>query len=170
MATKKAAADIYSNRTTVRCSMTAVNTLVFQQLRFAAGLFEGVALILNRILWFPFSGTLRELVGAADHLQMALVTRNDLASIDPTNLAVIDEKELVSVGAAVERYETPLVSDWRNSPGGGLIIPANPLYLAMNTAGYAAVAEMNVVIEYQWKKLSKDESIELLQTLIPGTV
>lgn len=162
--------DKFINRTQAQIIMSAANTLTFQQIRFASGIFEGVALILNRILWNPTSTSLREIVAATDTLIMALTTRNDLTTLVPSNLSVLAQKEVVGLGAAVESKEIPFITDYSTLPGGGLLIPANPLYIGADSGGFVNPATINITLEYQWKKLSKDESIELLQTLLPGTV
>lgn len=170
MPTKSRSADLYINRTNATVVMSALNTLTFQQIRFAAGLFEGIALLLTRVLWYPTNTSLRELVASTDSLHMALTTRSDLTAIDPVNLSVLVSKNIVGLATNTEPIITPLINDFSNMPGGGMLIPANPLYLGAFTAGAAAASSVRVVLEYRWKKLSPQESIELLQTLLPGTV
>jgi len=170
MANKTSLADKYLNRAYARIDMTAVDTVTFQQIRFSTGLFEGIALVLNRIKYYPLVTTLRAVAADTDYWIMALTTRDDLTSLDPNSLSVLDTVSSIGVGAGVEPVQRPIISDFTNAPGGGLLIPANPLYLAMDTAGFGAVVGgATVVLEYQFIKLSDKESLELLQTIIPGT-
>lgn len=165
-----AAKDLYSNRTLATIVQSALNTITFEQIRFAAGLFEGLALVLNRIHLYPTAASLRQIVAATDHLTMALVTRDDLTSLDPTNLSVLASKMITGIAAGVERYVTPLTIPFSDLPGKGLLIPANPLYMGVDSGGFTAVATVRFILEYQWKKLTPQENLELLQTLLPGTV
>lgn len=162
--------DVFSNRTQVEVVMSAANTLTFQQVRFAVGTFQGVALILNRIEMSPAGAAIDEIVAAADNLQMAITTRDDLTAINPTNLSVMYVKNIESPGANVEVFELPLVGDFTGLPGGGLLMPANPIFLAVLTGGFVAAATVRFTLYYQFKELSKDENLELIQTLLPGTV
>jgi hypothetical protein len=152
-------------------NMSVINTITFEQIRFAAGLFEGVAIKLNRVRYVPDATLIREIVANTDSLAFALTTRNDLTSLSPTNLSVIDTVSIIGNGAGVEPTILPITSDFTSLPEGGLLLPANPLYLSMVSAGFAAaVGPLYAVLEYQWIRLSDREAIELLQTLIPGTV
>lgn len=170
----KTVKDIYSNRAFETVTMSAANTLTFEQIQFGVGLFQGTALILNRIEWFPLGATILELVAVADHLEFALTNRDDLANLNPTNQSVLVRKRIqaVMVGAVVslEHIVTPLVSDLSGLPGGGLILPANPLYIGALTAGYANAAIVRAVLYFQFKQLTDAEYIELLQTIMPANI
>ena len=163
--------DRYVNRTLAQVSMSAANVLTFQQVRFAAGLFEGLALKLVRVEWNISAALLRELGAATDSINFGITTRDDLVSIDPTNLSVLASYNVVGMGAGAEPMIMPIIMDFSNLPEGGLLIPANPMYLGINSAGVAAaLGPIYVTMFYNWIRLTDKESLELLQTLIPGTV
>jgi hypothetical protein len=150
--------------------MSAANTLTFAQLQFAVGVFQGVALILHRVEWFPTLASLRELVAATDSISMAIVTNDNLASLDPTDQDIIVRSDIIGLAANVETVPLPIINDYTNLPGGGLIVPANPLYLALDTGGAAAASVCRAIIYYTFKSLSDKDYIELMQMMIPGNI
>lgn len=162
--------DIYTNRTMARITMSVADTLTFQQVRFAVGLTQNFALLLNRIKYFPEAAFLQALQAATDTLNVALVTREDINDLNPTNLSVIDVHALFGCGANVTPMHNPIESDFNNLPGGGLIIPPNPLFIAIASTGLGVTGVMDVVLEYQYVELTDNQAREVLQTLIPGTV
>lgn len=166
----KSKIDQYANRAFSEVTMSAANTNTFEQIRFAVGVFQGVGLLLHRIQWFPGEASMREVVTAADRLTMALTLRDDLTSLEPTNQAVLAAVHYVGVAATTAPVTLPFETDWRQHPGGGLLIPSNPLYLAAGSGGFAAAATVRALIEYTFVQLSDREAIELLQTIIPGNI
>lgn len=166
----RAGLDTYSNRAFVTVTMTAVNTTTYEPVRFSVGTFQGFALRLNRIECFPTPASHRELVAATDRLHMALTARDDLASLDPTNQAILAKAEICGIGANVEVMRSPIIMDFSSLPEGALLIAPNPLYLAVSTDGAAAASVVRFVLYYQFLQLSDKESLELLQTILPGNV
>lgn len=168
---KKTRRDLYSNIALPSVTLSAANTLTFSQLQMGIGLFAGQALLLHRVLWFPNVATVREIVAATDSLYMALTVSNRLAGIaDVTDPSVIALQAVVGVGANVESVKTPLVSDFTQLPGGGKLIPANPLFLAGYSLGFAAAAVIRAQLDFSFVQLGDADYLELLQSMYPITV
>ncbi len=168
MATQK---DQFANRSFVDLTQSAANTLTFQQIRFAVGVFQGIGLLLHRIEWFPIGTTIQSLAAITDSMQFALTLRDDLANLDPSNQAILANTFVTPIGAApLGPFVTPMVTDFTNLPGTGLLIPANPLFLAMDSAGFGAAGRVRIAVYYTFMQLSDREAMELLQTIIPGNV
>lgn len=170
MATNKASKDKFSQRTFVDITMSAANTLTFKKIDFAVGLFQGVALKLHKIEYHPTLASYRELAANTDSFFIGLTLRNTLTALDPTDLSVIDSRGLIGMGAGVEPLTRPIVTDFTTLPEGGMLTLANPLYAAMITTGAAAASQCRIVIHYSFLSLAAGESMELLQTLLPGNV
>jgi hypothetical protein len=168
---KKGKKDQYANVAYGNIAMSAANTLTFAQILFAVGLFQGVAIILHRVLWFPGANAIRELVAATDDLQLALTTSNRLTGItavrEPAILAI---KHIIGVGAGVERQELPLISDFQMLPGGGKLIPANPLYFAMTSGGFVSAQGAMVQLEFTFIELAAADYLELIQSQYPANI
>ena len=166
--------DVFPNRAVERVVMSAANTITFEQIRFGLGVFQGVALVLHRIEFYLSALSVRELVAVADSVEVGLTNRDDLASLQMTNLNVLVSRAMLPmmVGAVVslsqERF--PLIADLATLPGGGLIIPANPMFLGMQTVGFAIVGVCDAVIYYTFKQLTDADYIELIQGMLPANI
>ncbi len=167
---KRQIADKYPNRAFETVTMSAANTLTFSQVQFGVGLFQGVAALIHRIEWFPSAASVRELGAATDSIDLALTNRDDLASLSPINQSVLACKQWIGRGAEVAADINPARSDFSGLIGGGLIIPANPLYVGMDTLGAAAASSCVVVIYMTFRELTDAEYVELVQTIMPANL
>ncbi|GAI33556.1 unnamed protein product, partial [marine sediment metagenome] len=134
----KQAVDVFSNVAYARVEMSAVNTLTFEPIRFAVGVFQGIGIIIHRILYAPFTPSIRELAVATDQISMALTLSDKVLAISDVRApAIIDTTRLVGMGVNVEPIRLPIITDWTALPGGGKLFPANPLFAAMTSLGAA---------------------------------
>lgn len=169
MAKKKT--DEFANVAYAKVTQSAANTLTFEPMQLAIGLFQGIALILHRILYIPTGACLNELGAVTDVLALGIVTSNRLANIyDISDPAVIDYMSLKPQGAPVEIQREPYIHDLSTLPGGGKIVAANPLYLAMDSTGFVAAQDSRVQIDFTFVELADRDYIELIQTQIPANV
>lgn len=168
MAKRRAGADLFINRAQVRLIMSAANILTFIQIRFGMGIFTGTALVIAAIDWVP--QTFNAISATTDKLEMALTNRDDLTSLNPNNMNVLVYKQLQPNGVATIVGDMPLRSDFSSLPGGGLIVPANPLFIGVATAGYVALETVDATIYYLTKELADADFIELVQSLIPVNI
>lgn len=154
--------------------MSAANTLTFAQIQFGVGLFQGVAAVVHRLEWFLPLAQLTEIAAGTDEVELALCNRDDLANLDPDNQSVLSKKALtgITTGAVVSEWiqEQPLVNEFSDMPGGGLIIPANPIYVGMDTVGFAAAGICDLVFYLTFRQLTDAEYVELIQTIMPANI
>ena len=169
MATRKK--DEYANVAFGEVFCSAINTLTFSAIALAVGTFQGVALILHRILYYPSLGSLREQVAATDSLQMGLTSSQRLTQLyEVSDPAIIDMKLVACIAAGTGRYETPLLSDFTQLPGGGKIMAANPIYCAITSGGHVGLANMRVQLEFTFIELADKDYIELIQAQLPANI
>lgn len=168
---RKGKKDMYSNIALGIVTLSAANTLTFAQLNMAVGMFQGVALLLHRIAYMPSLASWREIVTSADSLTFGLTTSNRITSLaDTTDPSIVSWGQCIGVGVAVETQRSPIVEDFSGLPGGGKLIPANPLFLASYSGGFAAAATIRAKIDFTFVELSSADYLELLQSLYPITV
>lgn len=167
----KATRDAYANVAYGAVTMSAANTLTFSQIQMGVGLFEGRAMCIHRIKYSGTSNSIREMVAATDRLVIAVTTSNRLTSIiDVSDPAMIDNVDLVGIAANIELVRLPLISDFTMLPGGGKLVPANPLWLAGFTAGAAAASAFRVQLEFTFVELSPQDYLEVIQSMFPANV
>ncbi len=165
--------DLFSNRALEDITMSAINTLTFKKVNFAVGVFQGVALILHQVKYHFLSSVMLEFVGS-DEMQVGLTVSDRVDDLVMDSIEVIDSHELVAVEHGVPAnatlYKTPIVSDFTGLPGGGMLLPANPIFLAMMTLGFAAVGRAQVELIFTFKELSDKDYIELMQSRIQANI
>ncbi len=167
----KVTKDKYANVAFGGVVQTALDTLTFSPIQLAVGIFQGIALCLHRVLYYPTIGVLRELVAATDALEMAMCTSNRVDALyDVAEPAIIDVKTIVCGGIPTEPYVVPYISDLTTLPGGGRIIAANPLYFGVNTQGFTAVAHVIVQLDFTFVELTDADYIELIQSQLAANI
>lgn len=167
----KTTMDKYANKAYGIVTMSAANTMTFAQIQFGVGLFEGKALVLHRILYYPTNTAIRELVAATDSLHMAITTTNRLTDIvDVSDPAIIDRTSLVCLAANTEPVRVPIVADFTSLPGGGKLCPANPIWIGANTGGAAAASVVRCTLEFTFVELSPADYLEVIQSMFPANI
>lgn len=168
---RKGRKDQFANVAYGSVTLSAANTLTFAQMQFAVGLFQGVGLLVHRLLWMPTANAVRELVAATDSMIFALTTSNRLASLSsPRDPSIICIRHLVGIAAATETYQLPIVEDYCRLPGGGKLVPANPIFLGSVSGGFAAAFQVELTMEFTFVELSDKDYLELIQAQFPANV
>jgi hypothetical protein len=162
---------MYSNRAYGEVTMSAANTLTFAAIQMAVGMFQGIAMLIHRINWRPAITTMREMIAATDSLQFAITSSNRLTSIvDVSEPAIIDQMHFIGIGANTALEKEPYVTDWSQLPGGGKLIPANPLFIAANSGGFGAAGTVRAEILFTFVSLADRDYLELIQGLFPSNI
>lgn len=165
MATKKA--DKYAQKLFLDVTMSAANTLTFSGATISSGVGMSEALLLHRINYYP-EGINDEMAQESDIVKMGLCGSQDLDSMSVNQPQVYDSKTVHLIyldNTGFEIQYSPLVTDFSNLPGGGLLVPADRLYLGMDTEGFAAADAMSAVIYFTLVTLAPQDYIELAQSL-----
>jgi len=165
---KAKATDKYVNILNQSLTLSAANTLTFQEVNLGLNLFDKVGLLIHQIRIDLDNGTLRGLVASTDDVIMALTTSNQVSDLALSKQAVIDNFGLVAVANGTPGdtviYREPFIMDYTMLPEKGILIAPKPLYLAGISSGLAAVATYNVRIMFTVVPLSGEDYFELLES------
>lgn len=171
MAAPKVKKDMFANIAMANVTMSAANTLTFSQMQMGVGLFQGVAMVIHRILWYPFAAALREIVAATDSLTMAVTTTNRLTAIDDAlDPAIVQMRRIIGIAAGIERFDIPFITDLTSLPGGGKLVAANPLWIGATSGGFASAAQIRVQLDFTFIELTDAEYLELIQATYPANI
>lgn len=168
MAAAKGKTDIYANIVNRSITMSAANTITFEEIDVGLNIFDKVGLLLHRFDVEINNATKIELNASADELDIALTQSNQVSELTYDERAVIDKMKLSAhtVGtAATYRLEPqPYTIDWTDLPGGGLLIAPRPLYLAADSIGFGAAAYATTRIYFTIVQLKPEEYFEILES------
>jgi len=156
----------YFGLTTVE---SAANTLTFQQLQTGGQLFEKRALIIHRLDYVLSLATWNLLLATGDLVEFGISLSNLLTTIPITDPNVVDLYQVKrnSDGTAASGWDShsPLVRDFSMLPGGGLIVPAFPIYGFIRGTSLASPGTMAVRGYFTIKELNPQDYVELIQAL-----
>jgi len=170
MATKKNVQDKFSNIASISVLESAANTLTYKKLETGVSMFEKYAWIINRIeYFFPVDAAVFN--ATTDTLALALMANNVRATILTAatfqDMSVLDmiwiSRQDYGAAASGGMNVLPLVKDFSQLPGGGLIVPPAPLYGAAQGTGLVSASQSVIKIYYTVLELAADEYWELVE-------
>lgn len=159
--------DKYSNILALDITMSAADTLTFEEVEIGVNIFDKVGLLLHRVDIEVSNATKTALTAAADFFDVALVQSNQITTLSLQERAVIDKIKIGGLGTGANGFTTvrePWTLDYTGLPGGGLLTTPSPLWIAMDSASMAAtIGFATVRMYFTLIKLKPEEYFELLE-------
>jgi hypothetical protein len=162
--------DEFSQVAALTVTEPAANTLTFVQLQGTSpGLFSHTAWIINQVEYYPAADDIGLLLqNAGDWVEFGISTTNKLTVLGISDANIVDIAQLITGQGApaadqAHIHRLPIVRDFSNLPGGGLIIPAYPLYGFVAGIGLANPFTVYIRLRFITKELKPDEYIELVE-------
>lgn len=167
MAVKKGSADQFANIAFMTVTEDVAGTLKFARLEMANNLLtEKAALIIHRAEIFLDGPGLMN--SAGDYAVMAITLSDRITSLGDLSQPEI----LISMtlgrsdfGAAASGIleQKPYLRDFSELPGGGILVPADRLYIGVKGNGLTAVAATSCRLYYTVKPLDTADYWELIE-------
>lgn len=158
-------ADKYVQRMFGQVIESAANTLTYSQIQTGIQTFSKKAFLVHRVEWWTGDDNL--LGDDDDYIQMALMVSNKPTGISRSDPAVIDmfELHLVANGApaTAEILQIPYVHDFSTLPGGGLLIPGYPIFVAVEGVSLASAVTVSMLVFFTIIDLKTEEYLELVE-------
>lgn len=162
-------ADKYDQFMTLAVQMSAANTLTFSRVGVGVSIFDYAAFIISRIEYHLAATGLDPYDDSADSAEVALTGNDQITTLSVEQPEVYDALVFgVRANAAPATSEFvyfPVVHDFSTLSGGGLIVPAQDMYVGMTTTGLAAAAYARLRVYYRILALQAADYIELVQRL-----
>lgn len=158
--------DQYANQAYLKVVESAANTLTYEKLLTGISIFEKVGWVISRIDYL-FTLLASNFAAEADRVEFGLSTSDALSTISMANSPCIDFNRVTrnDFGTAASGFlnKTPYAKDFSGLPGGGLLVPPNPLYIwvAGNALGAAVTVEARMF--YTVKQLKTEDYWELVE-------
>lgn len=165
MAAKKG--DSFANVAAVRVIESAAGTATFNKFAFPFSIMDKMALIISRIEYH--FADLAALNGSGDYCVVALTVSNTVVDMGVQNdPLVVDNMTFhrVDYGTAAtgQVYTKPVVKDFANLPGGGLLVAPAPLYAGIQSFGASGPTRAWLKLYYTYTELSADEYWQLVES------
>lgn len=149
----------------IKATESAANTLTVALFSFPFSVMDKMALNIHRIEYWPAHA---RLAGDGDVLAVGLITAKTIADItDQTDPVLVDsftiERNDAGTAADAVVRTVPYVKDFANLPGGGLLVPPNPLGIAIKGTSLVAAGICWVRIHYTYLQLTTDEYWQLVE-------
>ncbi len=159
--------DQFANMGLISCVESAANTLTFKKLETGIAMFEKVAWVINRIEYYITNTLASQFNGDGDSIAFALTATDQMTSMELSNAAVIDWNEVLrqdwGTAGNADLYIKPIVKDFNQMPGGGIIVTPNPIYLGVKGTGLVAVATVKARFWYSTLEMAPDQYWELVE-------
>lgn len=159
--------DKFVNVLSQTITQSAVNTITFQEINVGLNIFDKVGMIIHQVRVAVATASMNEMLVNGDVFRFSIVTSNLLTSITLEQPAVVDSFNLNVIPhgtpASAEIQKNPFIIDYTSLPGGGLLVTPRPLYLALDTSGFSAVASASVRFFFTVVDLKPEEYFELLE-------
>ena len=159
------AKDLYVNKGYGSATESAAGVLTFSEIRTNVSIFEKVAWVIQRVEWYLNQATYGLMLDGSDHIEIAMVASSAIASLGLEMPAVIDLLDIQRVQATNVGFNfqlMPIIRDFSNLPGGGLIIAPRPLFVAIEGISLATPASVECRFYFTQKVLKADEYLELI--------
>lgn len=160
--------DKYANIAYLNVTESAANTLTFAQLQLATTLIsEKAAVIIHRAEMFLVN-TLNAITSSGDYTDVGISLSDRVSAIhaldEPENLFFWRTQRFDFGAAASGQFvHDPQVLDFTQLPGGGILVPADRLYIGICGSGEAAANSAQVRLHYTVKPLQVAEYWDLIE-------
>lgn len=163
----KNSADQFANLAIISVTESAANTLTYKKLETGISLNEKVAWIINRIEYNTNEWNQTTFNGDGDYQMFGLSVSNMMTTIQAGDPMVVDfnacrRKDIGAAATGTFQF-SPWIKELSSLPGGGLILPPQPIYLFAVGSGLTAASSITARLYYTLLQLSVDQYWELVE-------
>lgn len=166
---KTSSKDKFSQVARLAVTESAANTLTFAELQVGVPMFEQKGLIVHRLEFYISAQTLGYLADTGDFIRLAFTLSNTIASLDLSYPEIIDmiifQRFEEGTPANFVWQNWPIIHDFNEMPGGGLLIPCQNLYAAIFATGASTACAGQFRVHYTYFDMSPEDYLELLQRM-----
>ena len=160
------AEEKYVNQAYLAVTESAPVTLTFAKLETGIPIYEKVAWLISRLDWFILT-TAAQFAVDGDSLWYGISVMDSIAAATLKSSAIVDMNSIArrdwGVAASGTLRTIPITKSFADLPGGGLLVPPNPLYVFAQGVGLAAAQKVEVRMFYTVIKLKPEDFWELVE-------
>ncbi len=159
--------DLFDQTLFMQMTETAANTLSFAQLAVGVSIFDYAAFIISRIEYYWNPGALAGIDADQDSITVALTGSGSITVLDRSQPQVYDLASWIGAldgtAATMARYESPTIHDFAAMKGGGLLVPAQDMFIAVLGNGQATARTGTILAYYSVMELAAADYLEVAQ-------
>lgn len=163
------AKDTFSQIAYLAVTESAANTLTFNGLSVFSNVLGQRGMIIHRIEYLVKTGTYALMTASGDGIAMGLAGSDALTQVAQDDPEVYDLVRLYrqdfGTAATGSVYQTPMVSDYNRLPGGGILVPADRLFLFVLGVSLGGAATINARVRFTLLDMSPSDYLELAQAM-----
>lgn len=158
--------DQYVNQAYLTVTESAANTLTFNQLLTSISIHEKIGWIIARM---EYQVVVNETDWNADQdfISFGISTSDKISSASLQDDPVVDFNRInrvdIGVAASGSFVRTPFMKDFSSLPGGGILVPPNPLFIFAKGSGLVGAQTINARMFYTVKQLKTEDFWELVE-------
>ena len=160
------AEEKYVNQAFLSVTESAPNTLTFSKLETGISIYEKVGWLISRLDYF-FITPIAQFVADGAAISYGICVMDSLTDVGLRSSAVIDTNSTSrrdwGVAASGGLRTIPYTKSFADLPGGGLLIPPNPIYCFAMGVGLNAAQEIQLRMFYTVIKLKPEDFWELVE-------
>lgn len=165
MATK----DQYANRFEVHCLEDTANGGKYVEVPTYMSAFSKEAFIIHKIEYLFPMATIRLILDDNDSIMAFLSTNNSISTVHATQEpGLLDFVELsrlaFGTAASASLHINPIVHDLSTLPGGGIIVPARPVFGSVKGTSLASACSVRIRGWFTRVELKAEEWLELVDS------
>lgn len=159
--------DQFANQAIISMVESAANTLTFKKLESGISISDKVAWVINRVEYFSSDFQDTNFNGKDDLALFGLSVSNSWSAATLTETTIIDFNAVYRRDfgtAATGLFQTmPIVKDFSQLPGGGILVPPVPLYGWVSSSGVVNAITVVARLWYTLLTLTVDQYWELVE-------
>lgn len=159
--------DKYTNLAFAEAVEPSAAAIGFSQIQTGVGMFEKTAWLIARVEYFFNLNRMNLMLDESDTMQAGIVVSNKVSQFDQGDPAVVDQ---VLVGlrkfgtpANALLYQMPIVKNFSDLPGGGILISPSPLFVAVLGSSLAGPTGVHCRIYFTYISLTPSDYWELIE-------
>lgn len=161
------ASDKFAQLAALQVIQDVANTDKFTNFSFPFSIMDKVGLLIHRVEYQV--GSLQELVQANDTAEVGIAVAKTLADpMDVTDPMLVDYHVVIialnGVAASGAYRDAVFIKDFSNLPGGGILVPPNPLYAFIHTAGAGGVMNVRTRMYFTYTQLADADYWQLVES------
>lgn len=165
----KLTTDKFANRASVTHTLVVADEIGFKKFDTNVSIHDKVGWIIHRIEYHISIATIALLTATGDYVWCGITSSGDLNDLYPNRAQVYDSNFFGpnldhGVAASGELVmQNPLISDFCNLPGGGILVPPEPLYLGIKSVGLGTPAIVRCRLYYTMLAMSPADYWDLME-------